>query len=90
MPVPRDRSDDAYLAPLRNLALKPGCTLYLGLVHYSDGVAGTLARVAAARKVVRDFGLATECGFGRRPADTVPALLGMHAEVADRMTATSH
>lgn len=90
MPVPRDRSDDAYLAPLRNLALKPGCTLYLGLVHYSDGVAGTLARVAAAQKVVRDFGLATECGFGRRPADTVPALLGMHAEVADRMTATSH
>jgi hypothetical protein len=85
MPVPRDRADDAYFAPLHALALKPGCTLYLGLVHFTDGVAGTLGRVAAARKVVDDFGIATECGFGRRPPETVPDLLRIHAEVADRM-----
>ena len=88
MPVPRARTDDAYFAPLRDLALKPGCTLYLGLVHFTDGVDGALARVAAAQKVVRDFGLATECGFGRRPPETVPDLLLIHADVADRMTTT--
>jgi hypothetical protein len=32
---------------------------------------------------VRDFGIATECGFGRRPADSIPALLRLHAELAD-------
>jgi methionine synthase II (cobalamin-independent) len=85
MPVPLTRTDDAYFAPLRELALKPGCALYLGLVHFTDGVGGTLARVAAAQRVLSDFGIATECGFGRRPPETVPELLRIHAEVADRM-----
>jgi hypothetical protein len=85
MPVPRDRSDDAYFAPLRALALKPGCTLYLGLVHFTDGLDGTLKRASAARKAVANFGIATECGFGRRPPETVPALLRLHAEAVDRM-----
>ena len=29
------------------------------------------------------FGIATECGFGRRPAETIPELLRIHAEAAD-------
>ena len=87
MPVPRDRSDDAYFTPLRDLALKPDCALYLGLVHFTDGLDGTLKRIAAARKVVGRFGIATECGFGRRPPETVPALLRLHAEAADPMNA---
>ena len=40
MPVPRDRSDDAYFAPLTRLKLKPGTQLCLGLVHYTDGDRG--------------------------------------------------
>ena len=39
MPVPRDRSDDAYFAPLKRLQLKPETELCLGLVHYTDGSA---------------------------------------------------
>jgi hypothetical protein len=31
---------------------------------------------------VPDFGIATECGFGRRDPATIPALLRLHAEVA--------
>jgi len=34
MPVPRERSDDAYFAPLSNLQLGPETELYLGLVHF--------------------------------------------------------
>jgi hypothetical protein len=82
MPVPRDRSDDAYFEPLRELRLPPGCRLYLGLVHYTDGVEGGRRRLAAAAKYVQDFGVATECGFGRRPPETIPALLKLHAELA--------
>ena len=83
LPVPRDRSDKAYFAPLRELRLQAGTELYLGLVHLTDGVDGTEARIAAAQAIVADFGVATECGFGRRPAETIPALLEVHASVAD-------
>jgi hypothetical protein len=83
MPVPRNRSDDAYFAPLKNLKLKPQTELCLGLVHHTDGVAGTRKRLAAAEKVVKDFSIGTECGFGRRKPETIPELLRIHAEVAD-------
>lgn len=83
MPVPRGRSDDAYFAPLSDLKLQPETELYLGLVHHTDGVDGTQARIAAAEKIAPAFGIATECGFGRRPANTIPALLDIHAAVAD-------
>jgi hypothetical protein len=82
MPVPRDRADDAYFAPLRNLKLKPSTQLCLGLVHHTDGVAGTRKRLAAAENVVKDFSIGTECGFGRRRPETIPELLRIHAEVA--------
>jgi methionine synthase II (cobalamin-independent) len=82
MPVPRDRSDDAYFEPLRRLKLRPETELCLGLVHYTDGVAGTRRRLATAEKFVRDFSIGTECGFGRRDPGTIPELLRIHAEAA--------
>ncbi len=83
MPVPRNRTDDAYFVPLRSLQLHPETELYLGLVHFTDGVEGTWRRIVAAQKVVADFGVATECGMGRRNAETIPELLRIHVEVAD-------
>jgi len=83
LPVPRDRSDDAYFAPLRNLHLHPETELYLGLVHYTDGREGTRRRIAAAQRTVSTFGVGTECGMGRRDAATIPELLRIHAAVAD-------
>jgi hypothetical protein len=82
MPVPRDRADDAYFKPLAKLKLDPQTKLALGLVHYTDGVAGTRARIAAAEKYVRDFSVGTECGFGRRDPGTLAELLRIHAEIA--------
>ena len=82
MPVPRDRADEAYFAPLKALALAPQTELCLGLVHHTDGVAGTRKRLATAEKFVKEFSIATECGFGRRPPQTIPDLLRIHAEAA--------
>jgi len=82
MPVPRGRDDDAYYAPLSRLALRPQTELYLGLVHFTDGVGGTRRRIATASRVLPDFGIATECGFGRRDPETVRHLLDIHAKVA--------
>jgi len=83
MPVPRDRCDEIYFAPLRQLQLRGETELCLGLVHYTDGVAGTKRRLAAARKYAESFAVATECGFGRRDPQTIPKLLRIHAEVAE-------
>jgi hypothetical protein len=80
LPVPRDRADDAYFAPLAGLALPAAATLYLGLIHYDDA-AGDAARIDAAQKVVPRFGIATECGWGRTDPARVPDLLAAHRQV---------
>ncbi|HEY7832270.1 MAG TPA: hypothetical protein VIG30_01780 [Ktedonobacterales bacterium] len=82
LPVPRNRDDDAYYAPLRGLKLHPETELYLGLVHIHDGAEGARRRIAAAQRAVAAFGVATECGMGRRPPETIPDLLRLLAEVA--------
>jgi hypothetical protein len=82
MPVPRDRADDAYFAPLRDLKLHQETELYLGLVHIHDGAEGARGRIAAAQRAVAKFGVATECGMGRRPSETIPDLLRLHSAVA--------
>ena len=82
LPVPRGRDDVAYFAPLKHLSRPRETELYLGLVHRTDGIAGARRRLNAAKQVVTDFGIATECGFGRRPPETISALLDLHREVA--------
>ena len=83
LPVPRSRNDAAYFDPLRHLTLAPATTLYLGLVHQTDGLAGTQTRMAAAARVVPDFGIAAECGLGRRDPATIRDFLKLHAAAAD-------
>lgn len=77
MPVPRDRTDADYYAPLRQLRLPAAAKLYLGLIHYDDA-AGDKARIARAREVVKDFGIASECGWGRTDPERVPGLIAAH------------
>ena len=85
MPVPIDRDDDSYFAPLDALQLGPNTKLYLGLVHERDGIDGARRRIAAARRHAERFGIATECGFGSRPPEVIPDLLRLHAEIADSL-----
>ena len=83
LPVPRERDDEAYFEPLANLQLDPSTELYLGLVHHTDGEAGANKRIEAASKHCGRFGVATECGFGRRPRETLERVLAIHTAVAD-------
>jgi hypothetical protein len=82
MPVPRDRTDDAYFAPLAGLAGAGTFELYLGLVHHADPE-GDRARIAAARRVVDGFGVSSECGWGRTDPTRVAGILESHRRAAE-------
>ncbi len=80
VPVPVDRADDDYFAPLGELRRSPGTALYLGLLHDADGLDGARRRAAAAaRHTDVPFGIATECGLGRRDPADVAAIIELHA-----------
>lgn len=82
LPVPIERDDDAYFAPLAGLELDPGTEVFLGLVHHADGVEGAERRIRAAETFLPGFGVATECGIGRaHTAEEIEAIFGIHAAV---------
>jgi methionine synthase II (cobalamin-independent) len=80
MPVPIERDDTAYFAPLKDLHLPEGTKLYLGLLHREDGVEGAKRRIKAAASAVPAFGVATECGMGRSPRESIEPLLKLHSQ----------
>ena len=82
LPVPKDRTDEAYYAPLRRWKQPAGTALYLGLLHHNDQ-AGDGKRVAVARKFIDDFGLSAECGWGRTEPGRLPGLLKGHRTAAE-------
>lgn len=82
MPVPRNRLDEDYYRPLQTLDIQKGTELYLGLVHNTDGIPGSTQRIELASKYVPEFGVATECGFGRRPVETLATLMDYHTRLS--------
>ena len=84
MPVPKDRDDMEYFAPLRELKLAPETMLYLGLVHANDHD-GTMRRTRAAEQVSlgHSFGIATECGIGRTPVQEFESVFQVLNELSD-------
>jgi hypothetical protein len=88
LPVPRDRDDDAYVAPLRGLRLPERTRLYLGLLHHDD-LEGDRRRIDVARKAVGAFGVATECGWGRGDPGRITSLLESHRRAVDYLLATA-
>jgi len=87
LPVPIERADTAYYAPLAHLNLHPEAELYLGLVHGPDGVAGANKRIASARHYVKRFGVSTECGLGRKSPDTLADLMKIHTAISQPLGA---
>lgn len=69
-PVPKNRDDEAYFAPLKGLKTGDETELYVGLVHPNDEE-GTRRRLNVASRFLqgKNYGVATECGLGRAPAD---------------------
>jgi hypothetical protein len=82
LPVPQERTDAEYYAPLGHLRLDAGTTLYLGLIHHDDQL-GDQARIDAASQYVASFGVATECGWGRSDPERIPDLLAAHRHVME-------
>jgi len=73
-----DRLDRAFYAPLA--ALRPqGARVYLGLIH---SMPTFKERLAVARAVLPEFGVAGYCGFGRIPASELPVILKDHLDAA--------
>ena len=82
VPVPKDRTDEDYFSPLKNLKLESETQVYLGLAHAWD-LDGTKERIRVASEILWEFGVATECGFGRTEMDELDSVLGILAEVTD-------
>jgi hypothetical protein len=82
LPVPKDRDDDAYYAPLSQLTASDETKLIMGLVHAHDRE-GTRRRVAAAQRTLsgRQFGVSTECGLGRTPLGDLDSIWDICREV---------
>lgn len=81
MPVPIDRDDDAYFAPLAQMRLHPETKLFLGVIHHEDGKEGAARRIAAASRYVSGFGVATECGMLNKPRESIEALLTLQRDI---------
>lgn len=80
MPVPKDRFDEAYFSPLKNLKLQES-KLFLGAVHPHDE-AGAKRWLEAAQAVYPDIaGVSTECGMGRTPPEELGSILEICASV---------
>jgi SAM-dependent methyltransferase len=82
LPVPAEADED-YFAPLASLRLHPETELYLGVLHLDDGIDGARDRIATARRFVRSFGVATDCGWGRGGSPAIDALLALHQATCD-------
>ena len=80
MPVPKDRVDEAYFLPLKNLKALD-TKLFLGVVH-PDDEAGTRKRLETAQAVHPSIaGVGTECGMGRTPSEHLGSILEICAAV---------
>ena len=84
LPVPIERDDAAYFAPLAAVDAArraPSCTSACSTTRTASRAPAAARSAAATRGAA--FGVATECGFGRGPSERTPALLDLHAAVAD-------
>jgi hypothetical protein len=83
LPVPRELPAEQWLPPLAGLRLPEETRLYLGVIYGPDRGEEAAAVVAlAGEHCAVPFGIATECGMGRRTADAVRPILEIHRELA--------
>jgi hypothetical protein len=84
-PVQLSEKRDDFYAPLEQLDVGDA-RVYIGLIDPSDGIEGALERVAIAARHLDSFGVATPCGWGRRPLSQRPEdLLRLNRDVAEAL-----
>jgi hypothetical protein len=72
--------EDRFFAPLADLKLSPQTEFYLGVVNMDE--AGTLRRTLVAKRVMRSFGVGTECGMRYFKPEVIGPLLTIHRKAA--------
>ena len=82
IPVSNPAAGEPFFAPLADLAMGSETELYLGLLQPKNSDSDD-ARVKAAEKFVSNFGIATECGWGRKDSGAVPHVLGTHTRAIE-------
>ena len=82
MPVPVNRTDEAFFSPLLKFSQAKYTELYLGLVHDAETIVENRVRMEMAANFVPTFGISTECGLGRTEPEIIPGLLALHAKLA--------
>ena len=80
MPVVKHPAAE-FFAPLENLELDD-TTVFLGMIHHTDGVDGFAQRLELARRHLPEFGVASVCGYGRVDPAELPTILRVHRECA--------
>jgi hypothetical protein len=88
LPVPRNRDDGPFFAPLAGLNLASNTKLFLGLVYLEDGMEEARRKVTAAGKYVGGFGVAGACGLnnpGATSRSRTAEMLDQHRLVAERL-----
>jgi hypothetical protein len=80
MPVVRN-PDEAFFAPLDELDVGDA-TVYLGIVHHTDGIDDFRRRRDLARRHLASFGIGSVCGYGRVEPELLPEILRIHAQDA--------
>jgi hypothetical protein len=80
MPVVR-QPDEAFFAPLDDLDVGD-TTVYLGIVHHTDGIDDFRRRRDLARRHLASFGIGSVCGYGRVEPALLPEILRIHAQDA--------
>jgi hypothetical protein len=84
IPVPQGRTEPEFFEPLRALNVSADTEIYLGLVLQGDPD-GDQVRIAVAKDYLSDFGVATECGWGRTAPEKVQGLLESHRLAANSL-----
>jgi hypothetical protein len=83
MPVVR-HPDAAFFAPLADLDIGD-TTVFLGLVHHTDGPEEFAQRRDLARAQLAQFGIGSVCGYGRVEPELLPEILRVHARNAEAL-----
>ncbi|MEM7332556.1 MAG: hypothetical protein AAF490_10720 [Chloroflexota bacterium] len=85
LPVSDPLADDRFFAPLGQLKLPADTELYVGLVNPRDPE-GDERRIQLAQKYYPNFGIATECGWGRKELAQMIPLLTEHQNAIEAMS----
>ncbi len=80
MPVAKHPTAE-FFAPLADLDIGDA-TVFLGMVHHTDGIEEFRQRRDLARQFLPEFGVAGVCGYGRIDPDELDHVLEVHAASA--------